>query len=149
MATQAERQEDPDIYRDPSEPTDRRLTEPLRLGEAALVAAMAATTTRVFPMRSTILKEGDPETMVSQVVSGWASCRRTLPDGRTQLTSVLLPGDIIGVSSLIGGSRPESVEARTQMSVQSLSHVQVLRLAAEKPNVALWLLWHQSRENKR
>jgi CRP-like cAMP-binding protein len=119
------------------------------LGEAALVAAMAATTTRVFPMRSTILKEGDPETMVSQVVSGWASCRRTLPDGRTQLTSVLLPGDIIGVSSLIGGSRPESVEARTQMSVQSLSHVQVLRLAAEKPNVALWLLWHQSRENKR
>jgi CRP-like cAMP-binding protein len=149
MSTLAERREDPDLYRDPSEPTERGLTEHLRLGKAALLAAMAATTTRVFPARSTIVKEGDLETMVSQVVSGWASCRRTLPDGRTQLTSVVLLGDMIGVSSLVGGSRRESVEARTQMSVQSLSHVEVLRLAAERSNVALWLLWHQSQENKR
>jgi len=134
---------------DQSEPLENGLSEHLRLGKLALMAGMTATTARIFAARSTIRKEGDLETMVSEVVSGSASCRCTLPDGRTMLASILLPGDMIGVSSLIDGSRSGSVEARTQMSVRSLSHAEVLRLAAEKPDVALWLLWHQTRENNR
>jgi len=113
------------------------------------MAAMAAATTRVFPARTVILREGELQTMMSQVVSGWATSRCTLPDGRTQLISILLPGDMIGVSSLIHGSRRESIEAQTQVSVQSLSHAQVLHLAAKTPSVALWLIWHQSQESMR
>jgi len=149
MPTQAElREDDPYLNSDRSEPAENGLTDRLRLGKAALMAGMAATT-RVFSAGSLILREGDPQTMMSQVVSGWATCHRTLPDGRTQLISILVPGDMIGVSSLIQGSRRKSIEAQTQVSVQSLSHAQVLRLAAEEPNVALWLIWHQSQESMR
>jgi CRP-like cAMP-binding protein len=57
------------------------------------------------------------------IVSGWAGRQRVLPNGRCQLLSVLLPGDVIGISP---GRRPldeEAIIAINNISVISIAPI--------------------------
>lgn len=105
--------------------------------------------TRVYPPKFALLREGDLPTRIYRVVSGWASCSRTLPSGEPQIISLLLKGDVIGVTDMISGSYRHSIETRTAMALQSISQAQLLRLAREDNNVALWLTAYAARENLR
>lgn len=80
-------------------PAVQRLSQLARLTIAeadALDAAMAAR--RVTPPRGVLLREG--RTVGSQMLflSGWAARVRMLRDGRRQFLSIVLPGDLIGLS---------------------------------------------------
>ena len=100
-----------------------------------------------MPAKAVILAEGDRPTQMLRMVSGQATRRRTLLDGRSQLLSVLLPGDIIGVQSLFGGVLREAIEAVTDVSVQVASYADIHRLASTNTNVAFWLIWQANQEN--
>lgn len=59
--------------------------------EAALADAYRA------PARRDFVVEGEPITGPRLIASGWAARVRIMPDGRRQLVSFLLPGDLIGI----------------------------------------------------
>jgi CRP-like cAMP-binding protein len=117
----------------------------LAAGESALVSNMTPEA-GVFSPKTPILQEGQQQTKLYRIVSGWVVCRNTLLDGRTQVVSVLVPGDMIGVKGLLTGSVSDLIEAHQTTRLQSISHSRVLSLAAQDFNVAMWLLWYANQE---
>ncbi len=78
-------------------PFIRRLQTLTTLNEAEVSAIedLASRPVRDVDARSDIHREGDcPPPMA--LVSGWACRQRLLPDGRRQIVTFLLPGDIVG-----------------------------------------------------
>lgn len=74
----------------------RRLSSfgPLSAEEAGLVRALPPSR-RHHPARSDLYAEGAP-CPARFIVSGWGCRQRILSDGRRQIVSVLLPGDMVG-----------------------------------------------------
>lgn len=124
------------------------IRERLRSGKSVLTDAMAKNL-RLFAAKSVIIEEGNQPTHVFRVISGRAARRRMLADGRSQLMSILLPGDIFGVRSLFGGVPTDTIEAITDVAVQSTAHSEVQRLANIEANVAFWLISYASREHQK
>jgi|SRR5579863_3019307 len=112
--------------------------ERLTAGKAALTAAMEREP-RVFFPKTSIPKEGW-KNKVCEIVSGWAVRRLGPPHARTPIISVLLPGDLIGVSELFSESFLDSIETRSVVAIRSIGYAGVLNLAAGNPDVAMWLL---------
>src|SRR4051812_34279695 len=65
--------------------------------EELLALSVAEKNTRKIAAHRDIIAEGDPVTEPSILLSGWACRSRIFPDGRRQILSLLLPGDLIGV----------------------------------------------------
>jgi len=58
-----------------------------------------------------------------------------------QTDSVLVPGDVFGVSELFSGvPSVDLIETRETVTIRSISYPSVLRLAARDDNIAMWLL---------
>jgi CRP-like cAMP-binding protein len=116
-------------------------------GESTLISTMVRSL-RVFAAKSMILEEGLQPTHVFHMMSGRAVRHRVLVDGRSQLLSLLLPGDFFGIASLLSGALTESIAAATDVSVQSASYSEVLRLADQDADVALWLIWYANQTSQ-
>ena len=79
------------------EPFLRRMQAVTVLSEAevAAVEELGNRPMKEVPPRNDVHREGDcPPPMA--IVSGWACRQRLLPDGRRQIVSFLLPGDVVG-----------------------------------------------------
>lgn len=57
-----------------------------------------------------VRRGGDSTAAVFRIESGWCARTRLLPDGRAQIVELLMPGDLIGLESLIDGEARDSVE---------------------------------------
>ena len=110
-------------------------------GKAALMAALQPEQ-RVFLPKTQIPTGGEWENKICQIVSGWAVRRRHSADGHSQITSVLLPGDLFGISELFSGPSLDSIETRGTVMIRSIGYTNVLTLAARDADVAMWLLYY-------
>ena len=63
---------------------------------AALLTAAAGSARRI-PARREVLGEGQPVPQAQILLSGWACRVQMLTDGRRQIVSLMLPGDLIGM----------------------------------------------------
>ena len=71
------------------------LTDPDSPGTAAL-ARLVQPRVKQIPAREDIVREGDVVERVAFVLAGWACCYKVLSDGRRQIVSLVLPGDLCG-----------------------------------------------------
>jgi len=69
---------------------------PLHAEELEALSAATKDVRRIGARRE-ILSEGEPIRHASIVLSGWACRTQTLADGRRQIVSLMLPGDLIGM----------------------------------------------------
>ncbi len=69
---------------------------PLDAPEVRLLAE-ASQKRRTWPARREIIHEGDPIREHQALLSGWACRQRILSDGRRQILTFLLPGDLMNV----------------------------------------------------
>jgi CRP-like cAMP-binding protein len=76
-----------------------------------------------------------PSVRLKWVISGWACELRVLPDGRRQIFSFLLPGDVM-MSRPVNATNPCSVVALT--SLQCIDLAQSLTLAREAERAEVW-----------
>ncbi|MBV9841346.1 MAG: Crp/Fnr family transcriptional regulator [Sphingomonadaceae bacterium] len=75
-----------------------RLSRLTRLDDMAVEALQtAARDVRRSPPRRELISEGEPIRERYALLAGWACRQRILSDGRRQILSFLLPGDLIGV----------------------------------------------------
>jgi CRP/FNR family transcriptional regulator, anaerobic regulatory protein len=102
-----------------------------------------------FLQKNALALDEAPNPKLYRISSGAAVCRRIFGDGRSQITSILMAGDLLGAQALIAAPSFDVIEALEPMSVQSISRSRVLGLIAENANIGLWLLWYGEREIRR
>ena len=59
---------------------------------------------------TTVLREGSPSEQLFTLLEGWAFRYKTLEDGRRQITSFVLPGDLVGIQCSMQGEMDHSVD---------------------------------------
>ncbi len=70
---------------------------------------------------TTLLREGSPSEQLFTLLEGWAFRYKTLEDGRRQITSFVLPGDLVGIQSSMQGEMDHSVDTLTAAVLLHLS----------------------------
>lgn len=78
---------------------------------------VAADSSRRYRAKREMLAEGQELYDTLLILSGWAACQRILEDGRRQIVSILLPGDLIGLCDYDRPLAISSVVALTDVEV--------------------------------
>jgi CRP-like cAMP-binding protein len=120
----------------------RRLGRYVRLSEAELTAIRTGLQgpLRTSTPRHEMVRQGGVPGHARLIVEGWACRRRTLPDGRQQITSLHLPGDIFGLDFLHATTAEDSVVALSQLNYVELPHERIRQRIVKHPAVghAFW-----------
>src|SRR5260221_11761005 len=90
----------------------------LRRGEIALHQAMGSI--RFYGRRATILRAGEEHDLIYRLRSGWVCRSRPLADGRRQILGISVPGDLLGLTTILF---PRSLDRFTCLTRTSLSVV--------------------------
>lgn len=93
-----------------------------------------------------LIVEGDEFRSTYIVRSGWGQRYRILQDGRRQITSLLLPGDFIGLNSNFRRTANYSVAALTDMEVGLVEPTRVIEIQQQYPILASALSWSTVRD---
>jgi CRP/FNR family transcriptional regulator len=93
--------------------------------------------TQIAP-RQMLFQEGDPAHEVFNVLEGAIKISKSLPDGRTQITGFLFPGDFLGLSAK--GNYSYSAEAITEVKLCRFQRRDLTRLFRDFPTLVDRLL---------
>jgi CRP-like cAMP-binding protein len=90
---------------------------------------------------TTVLREGSPSEQLFTLLEGWAFRYKTLEDGRRQITSFALPGDLIGIQSSMQAELDHSVDTLTAAVLCTFPRERVWDLYKGCPSLAFDLTW--------
>lgn len=88
-----------------------------------------------LPARSLILRAGEKNDHVRTIRDGWAFSFRVMSDGRRQIITFHLAGDMLGAESLLGLPSAFSVQAITPVSICAYPAAEVPQLLNRYPDV--------------
>jgi CRP/FNR family transcriptional regulator, anaerobic regulatory protein len=95
---------------------------------------------RVTPARHNIYRAGEPSEGVLVICEGWAVRFVQLPNGKRQILSVAMPGDLVSSSSLLEQELEFSIQAVTRVKYCTLPFAEVRARICDRPAVFdLWL----------
>lgn len=103
--------------------------------ELGLVGRLCSPARRVNA-KTDLVREGDHLDRLHVVLDGWACRFKLLPDGRRQITSVLLPGDICDLDSLYVTKSDYAVGTLTACTVATIARSALRELAAQHPAIS-------------
>jgi CRP-like cAMP-binding protein len=109
---------------------------PLSEADHDLIRANVRGSLRHIAARTPLLIEGTDGPNNFMIVEGWANVSRTLPDGRTQITCVLLPGDIHDLDIFSPLPPRYSIVAITPLAVIELRRDRLKFLVSQSPAIA-------------
>lgn len=106
-----------------------------------------ASTLHTIPARRLILHPKEWSEYVPIVCSGWAMSSIALPDGRRQIISFLLPGDIVSIGSLIAPLSGHTVEAITEVTYRKFKRDEIKELVFGRSDLLerLFKLWNEAK----
>lgn len=110
--------------------------------EVAAIRQVCRTVREVAPRRD-LIREGDAPRHVHLVLDGWACRYKTLPDGRRQIVSILLPGDLFDPDIDLLATMDHSIGAITRLRVAELARSDLDALATSFPRVTRALSWQE------
>ena len=103
---------------------------------------------KLCPRGSDIVSEGRPHIRGYVILDGWAAPYKTLPDGRRQILSFLMPGDIIGLFASISPICTASVVTLSDVEVASFNPEDVVTATGRSPRLGVALGWAAAREQE-
>jgi CRP-like cAMP-binding protein len=130
-----------------SNPAARRLTSTAMNGSSKAGAIEMMGAMMPFARNTEIYGQDEPADYLYKVVGGTVRTYKILADGRRQIGSFYLPGDIFGLE--IGDEHTFSAEAITEAKVLVIKRSSVLALAARDNEVARQLWTVTGRELQR
>ncbi len=80
------------------------------------------------------------------VEEGWACSYKLLPDGGRQVIDFPIPGDLIGLRSVLLQAADHSFAAVTDLTVAEVSARRLITLFEQQPRLGIALLWAASRD---
>lgn len=124
--------------------------EALALGDRAMLQAMStAGRTMVLNPRATLIEAGAAHDRVYRLRSGWLARTRRIEDERRQIIDIFLPGDLVGTKATLLSRQPDSIEALTTASVDSLDQAEFRELATTNSAVALRVMFQLAEDERR
>jgi CRP-like cAMP-binding protein len=100
----------------------------------------------IVERQSELVSEGTGNDDCFILHSGWAICFKLLSDGRRQIVNVLLPGDLVGLRSVLLSLSDHSVTSLTKLRVSRISADELGQIMLDHPRVAVAILWSLSRD---
>ncbi|WP_407168304.1 Crp/Fnr family transcriptional regulator [Bradyrhizobium sp. ORS 111] len=121
----------------------RKLEQFVRLSpvDHAILNRAASERVRRFGARVDIVREGDRPKDVHLILSGWACRYKQLEDGRRQVVSFFLPGDICDVNIFILREMDHSIGTITPVSIADLSREFFDDIAVRHPRIVTAFWW--------
>lgn len=113
----------------------------LSQGDRARIDRVTSRAVREVSARRDFLREGETQRAMFVVLEGWGCRYKTLPDGRRQIVSFFLPGDIGDLNSCMLGEMDHSIGAITAMKVAEIAPDEFEALLSEHPRVTQALCW--------
>lgn len=93
-----------------------------------------------------IIFEGEKNASVFILSKGWACSYKLLPDGERQIVDFQLPGDFLGLRSILFRTADHSVEAVTAIEASEVISSDILDAFCDAPRLAAAVLWAASRD---
>jgi CRP-like cAMP-binding protein len=101
----------------------------------------ASTKRRTMRPREDIIREGDRPKHVNLILDGWACHYKMLQDGRRQITSFLMAGDICDLRLFILNAMDHSIGALTPVTVAEIPSSTIAALIESHPRLARAFWW--------
>lgn len=115
-------------------------------GSEAWLAEEAERNVRSLPPRVDVLCQGESTGPLHVLIEGWAIRYKTLEDGRRQILSVLLPGDMFDINGHLAKSMDHSIATLTPVRLAELgdNFLDVARAHYPDLEKLLWCDMHVS-----
>jgi CRP-like cAMP-binding protein len=116
-------------------------------GEAAIRKAMEP------PVRhregEVLIRTGEESGTVYLLESGWVARTRIIEDGRRQIIVVFLPGDLMGIKTMLLERQPDTIECLTNVQVRTIDHKHLLELLARDHAASVRIMFQLAEDERR
>jgi CRP-like cAMP-binding protein len=128
-------------------PLSRKLTAFVALSDADLATlARFFQRRRVFEPGHEMIHEGQANSRAYVLADGWACSYKLLPDGGRQIVNFQIPGDFMGLRSILFRAADHGIEAVTRIEASEVLASDILDAFATAPRLATAVLWAASRD---
>jgi CRP-like cAMP-binding protein len=128
-------------------PLSRKLTAFVALSDADLATlARFDRRRRVFQPGHEMIHEGQANSRAFVLADGWACSYKLLPDGGRQIVDFQIPGDFLGLRSILFRAADHGIEALTRIEASEVLASDILDAFATAPRLATAVLWAASRD---
>lgn len=101
---------------------------------------------RTFMSKHEMIHEGEKNQSAFILAEGWACSYKILPDGERQIVDFQIPGDFLGLRSILFRTSDHSVDAVTRIEASEVLASDLLDGFGQSPRLAAAILWAASRD---
>ena len=101
---------------------------------------------RVFPPGREIVHEGQKNASAYILAKGWACSYKLLPGGTRQIVDFQIPGDFLGLRSVLFRTSDHNIEPITRVEATEVIVSDLLLAFSQTPRLATAVLWAASRD---
>lgn len=128
-------------------PFARKLSAFVRLSQSDLsVMSDLYRRRRLFPVGIDMIHQGQTDQCAYVLASGWACSYKILPEGTRQIVEFQIPGDFLGLRSVLFRTADHNVEPITPVQASEVKQHDLLAAFAATPRLATAVLWAASRD---
>ena len=101
---------------------------------------------RTFEPGHEMIHEGQSDAAAFIMADGWACSYKMLPDGERQIVDFQIPGDFLGLRSILFRTSDHSIEAVTRIEASVVLASDIMDAFSHAPRLATAVLWATSRD---
>ena len=101
---------------------------------------------RSFAVGRDLIHQGQVDQTAYIVASGWACSYKLLPGGTRQIVDFQIPGDFLGLRSVLFRTADHNVEPITRVHASEVKEHDLLMAFTQTPRLATAVLWAASRD---
>lgn len=128
-------------------PLARKLTAFVTLSDTDLsTLARFDRRRKTFQSGHEMIHEGQAKASAFILSTGWACSYKILPDGERQIVDFQIPGDFLGLRSILFRTSDHTIEAITPIEASEVLASDILDAFSHAPRLATAVLWAASRD---
>lgn len=102
---------------------------------------------KTYPAGRDLVQQGQPDQPAYILADGWVCSYRLLAGGGRQIVDFQIPGDFLGLRSVLSRTAGQSVEPLTKVSASLISSHDLMDVFARNPRLGTAVLWAASRDD--
>ena len=128
-------------------PFARKIASYVSLGEAEIQAVSDLyKRRRSFAAGVELVHEGEVDQSAFIMADGWACSYKILADGARQIVNFQIPGDFLGIRSVLFRASDHNAEPITKIEASEVTKTDLFQTFTKTPRLATAVLWAASRD---